>query len=183
MEFFIIKILAVIVPVVVLCLPFFPSKFNFSLASAGYSGKRRWRNIIFVAETFLVGSVLVCVASYIKKVCGWLLGTKAMLWLTNLIPDRLEYIHNVVTIIAVNFAVCVLFIFLKKTFRRILDAKLFNKDTDEPKKKKNKKNRKNAKKSDKDLSEKRLKQLRRNSVLVFGKNAKKKAENRRKSVA
>lgn len=176
MEFFILKVLAIAVPLAVLCLPFFPSKFNFSLASAGYSGKHRWRNIVFVLETFLVGSVLMYVAPYIKKVCVWLLGTKAMLWLTNLIPDKLEYTHNVVTIIAVNLAVCVLFIFLKKTFRKFLDAKIFKQDSDDGKKKKNKKTVKNIKKDIKDFSEKRLKQLRRDSMLVFGKAAKKKSE-------
>ncbi len=183
MEFFIFKILAIAAVLVVLCLPFFPSKFKFSLASAGYSGKDRWKNICFVLETFLVGSILLCIAPYVKRFLLWLFDTKAMQWLNNLIPDRFEYIAQVATIIVVNLAVCLLFLFIKKCLRTLLDSKVFKQVSEEDKnksKKKDKKGKKIAKdnRSDnaKDTSEKRLRQLRRESLLVFGKNRKKAAE-------
>lgn len=184
MEFFVFKILAIAAVLAVLCLPFFPSKFKFSLASAGYSGKERWKNICFVLETFLVGSMLLCLAPYLKRFLVWLFDTKIMRWLTNIIPDRLEYIADVVTIIAVNLAVCILFLFIKKSLRRLLDTKVFkdsgerqdDKKSGKKDKKKNKKTAAESSSESKDVSEKRLRLLRRDSVLVFGRNKRKAAK-------
>lgn len=181
MQFFIFKVFAIAAILAVLCLPFFPGKFRFSLASAGYSGKERWKNICFVLETLLVGSVILCFAPYIKGGLQWLFDTKLMRWINDFIPDRFEYIVSVTVILAVNILVCLAFVYLKKIVRALLDTWVF-KQSSEDKKDKKKKDKKKGKnkvtdeKDGNDKSEKRLKQLRRDSILVFGKKNKNKAE-------
>ena len=92
MQFFIFKVFAIAAILAVLCLPFFPGKFRFSLASAGYSGKERWKNICFVLETLLVGSVILCFAPYIKGGLQWLFDTKLMRWINDFIPDIIQHL-------------------------------------------------------------------------------------------
>lgn len=165
MRFLFIKILCMAAVIVAMCLPFFPGKFSFSLASANYPKKDRWRNILFVGETVVLGSVVLCVASLIKQFFGWLFSREFVLKLVDSIPDNVNYILDVITILISNIAICVIFLIAKKFFRAFLDKKVFTQQSTVSKNKKTSPPEKESKTQDR--SEKRLRSLRNKSVLVF----------------
>lgn len=180
MRFFIFKMIAIVAILLLTCLPFFPKKFKFSLASPGYTEKDRWKNICFVLETVLLGLVLLCIAPFIRNGLDWFFNLGFMRWIVDLFPERFVYIVDVVVIIISNLLVCALFLFVKKLFRNFLDTKIYKgaavNPGDNKKKKAANKNKKTpqVQKNDKDCSEKRLQRLRRDSVLVFGRGQKNK---------
>ncbi len=178
MRFLLLKIVSVAAILLLLCLPFFPRKFKFSLASSGYTRSDRWKNICFVIETVILGSLLLCITPFIKNLLDWFFNLGFIRWLIDFVPGRFVYTVDVAVIIITNLIVCAIFLITKKNLRLILDAKIFKdstSDTDNDKKsgkgKKNKKNKKAVVGSDR-RSDKRLKQLRRDSVLVFGSSKK-----------
>ncbi|MBE6688493.1 MAG: hypothetical protein E7588_04330 [Ruminococcaceae bacterium] len=176
----ILKIIIIAITLAVLCLPFFPAKFRFSLASCGYDKKDRYRNVIFVLETLVVSCVLLCVAPLLKNVFDWFFGLGFMKWLVNLFPDRLVYAVDVFVLLITNIAVCVLFILAKKFSRKILDEKVFKNSSSGADNKKKDKKKNTAGSDSKDRSEKRLKLLRRESILVFSRITKSKKSLSRK---
>ncbi len=125
MKFLFFKILLMAAVLVIMSLPFFPGKYKFSLASAGYSKKDRWKNLMFVFETMLVSSVLLFVAPYIKYFLKWLLSLGFMKWLMAYIPERVTYAIDVAIVLIANLAVCLIFFAVKKVFRAFLDRKVF----------------------------------------------------------
>ncbi|MBR6593589.1 MAG: hypothetical protein IKK83_00185 [Clostridia bacterium] len=177
MAWVLLKIIAIIAILLLMCLPFFPAKFSFSLASKSYDGKERWKNLWFVIETAIVSVFLVTFAPYIKNALEAFFNLGFMQWLKDLLPERFVYSIDVVVLIAVNLGICFLFLFFKKLLRIVLDRLIrtgggsSNLGTG-----KNKGNQKqfspNKKTGGKDVSDKRLRILRKNSVLVFGKGKK-----------
>ncbi len=169
-----LKILAIIVILALLCLPFFPHKFSFSLASVGYTKSRRWRNICFVLETIFLGLLLLCFAPLLKNLLDWLLKLGLLSWLIGLIPARAVYTVSVAVIILSNLIIAYIFLVAKKILRAFLDSTFFknsknsSEDTSDKKRKKITSPPQNAgEKKNRDSFLKRLKLLRRDSVLVF----------------
>lgn len=177
MRFLLLKIVGILAILVLLCLPFFPMRFKFSLASPGYDKKDRWRNICFVIEVLCIATVLLWVTPYIKNAFNWFFDLGFMRWLVDLIPDRLVYGIDIIVLIATNIGICLVILMLKNILRAILDDRVFKNyvPSSSAKKKKKKKNKNAEEKAKKHAMEKRLKQLRRESVLVF-RNHKKTAE-------
>jgi len=184
MNFLIVKLLLMALVLFLLSLPFLPWRVKFTLFSGSYEKKRNWRNIAFVLEAMVVGSVLLCVAPLLKGLCDWFFQLKLMEWVMNHMSDRAQYVIEAVGIIVLNFVLGFLFVILKKIFRAILDAFVFRNDPEDLERKEKKKQKKNNKKNKKARAEarqqekqkqeqrKELRQLRRDSVLVFGKGKK-----------
>jgi len=171
----ILKVLIILAMLIICCLPFFPRKFRFSLAYHGYEGKDRWRNIAFVIETLVVCLVLLCIAPLLKNVFDWFFGLGFIKKLLGFLPDRLVYVIDVLVIFVTNILAYVVFFAAKGIFRKILDDKFFKTSASSADKDKKKKDAKPEASGDKkDRSEKRLKLLRRESVLVFSRDKKSK---------
>lgn len=180
MNFLIFKILFMLLVLFLLSLPFLPWKGGLTLFSLRYEKKHTWKNIAFVIETILVGSLLLCLAPLLKAFFAWFFELRWVEWLLGFLSDRTVYTADVIVVLALNFFLAFFFCCTKKFCRDILDATVFKNSSDEEEedekkskklwnKKRKAKNR--ARYQQKNLAEKRkdLKQLRRESVLVFGK--------------
>ena len=143
MNFLIVKLLLMALVLFLLSLPFLPWRVKFTLFSGSYEKKRNWRNIAFVLEAMVVGSVLLCVAPLLKGLCDWFFQLKLMEWVMNHMSDRAQYVIEAVGIIVLNFVLGFLFVILKKIFRAILDAFVFRNDPEDLERKEKKKQKKN----------------------------------------
>lgn len=171
MMFFLLKIVCMLIVVLLFCLPFFPRKFRFSLAALGYDGADRWKNLLFVIETGLLVVVFLSLAPLINGFFNWFFELGAIKWLIDQIPGRVTYVINVVKILASNLLSCLVFFVVKNVLRRFLDKKVFKQSASNDRHTANDKKKRPAKPrtddSTSDRSEKRLRLLRRLSVLVF----------------
>lgn len=165
MRFLFLKILCIAAVAVAMCLPFFPGKFKFSLASVNYGKNERWKNILFVCETVALGSVILCIASLIKQFFSWFFSLEFILEIADFIPDNVNYTFDVITILITNIFVCIIFLFVKNFLRTFLDKKVFTQQNSVSKTQNKKAPKKENDKPDR--SEKRLRSLRHKSVLVF----------------
>lgn len=177
MIFILLKVLAIAIILAVLSLPFWPYKFSFSLSSVGYRHEYKWRNICFFIESLLLAFIIVCFAPLIKNLFDWLFGLGFVKWFTKFIPKRVTYAVSVLIIIASNILITAIFVGVKKFFRSVLDRTVFKNTPiiNNTKDKKRKKSKIEPSKKDKDSMLKRLKQLKRDSILVFKNEKKKKA--------
>ena len=171
MRFLLLKALLIAAILVIISLPFFPSKFKFSLSSMSYKKEERWKNILFVAESFVLSTVLLCITSLLKQFYLWFFNLKFMLRLLDGASVKNNYITEVIVILLSNVAAGIIFIVAKKVFRYILDTKVFTKQNGNIiNKKPNVAKKQKPNENKQDRSEKRLRSLRQNSVLVFGEN-------------
>lgn len=168
MRFILLKIVVMAAVLVAMSLPFFPSKFRFSLASVSYNEEHRWRNILFVAESALLSSVLLCIASVLKQMYVRFFNLEFMRKLLDGVSARNNYMVQVIVILLANLIVCAVFFIAKKIFRDFLDRKFFEQENDKANREKTKKKKVGKSVTDQpDRSEKRLRLLRKKSVLVF----------------
>ncbi|MBQ9975787.1 MAG: hypothetical protein IJP16_04685 [Clostridia bacterium] len=166
--FFTLKILAILTVMVIFSLPFFPSKFSFSLAHEGYDKPRTWRNLAFVFESGLVGFLILCVAPLIKNLLHRFFALKWIKFLVDrFVGERIEYCFDVLVVIASNLVIIWCFLIVKRIVRALLDKLVYNETRDSNKKDKKRKQKKdkNKKKDERDTSEKRLRRLRADSVI------------------
>jgi len=168
MRFLLLKIVIMAAVLVAMSLPFFPSKFKFSLASVSYNEEHRWKNILFVAESALLSSVLLCIASILKQLYVRFFKLEFIQKLIDGASVRNNYIIQVIVILLANLVVCVVFFVVKKLFRDFLDKKFFEHQSGKTNTNKTKKKKVAKAVTDQpDRSEKRLRILRKKSVLVF----------------
>lgn len=171
MRFLLLKALLMAAILVIISLPFFPSKLKFSLSSMSYKKEERWKNILFVAESFVLSTVLLCITSLLKQFYLWFFNLKFMLKLLDGASVRNNYITEVIVILLSNIAAGIIFIVAKKIFRYILDTKVFTKQNGNIiNKKPNAAKKQQTNENKQDRSENRLRSLRQNSVLVFDEN-------------
>lgn len=179
MSFAIIKIILMLLVLFLLSLPFLPWKIKFTLISDRYEKKENWKNIAFVIEAMVVGAILLSVAPLLKIFFKWFFGLKFMQWVLDKIPGRTQYTVEAIIILALNFILAFLFVYVKKFSRGILDKFVFkeqkNPEEDEKKAKKKKqkqrrkaKNRARHQQKNDPQQRKDLKKLRKDSILVFG---------------
>ncbi len=171
MRFLLLKALLIAAILVIISLPFFPSKFKISLSAMSYKKEERWKNILFVAESFVLSTVLLCITSLLKQFYMWFFNLKFMLKLLDGASVKNNYITEVIVILLSNVAAGIIFIVAKKIFRYILDTKVFTKQNGNIINKKPSVAKKQQTTDNKqDRSEKRLRLLRQKSVLVFDEN-------------
>ena len=168
MNFVFLKFLCIILNLIVLSLPFFPRKFGFSLASMSYEKKESWKNILFVAETAFLSGIMLSLAALLKKAYLWFFNLNFMLRLIDGASVRKNYLTEVLVIILSNITICMIFFIVKSVFRKFLDEKVFESGGNNSNKKNSKGNQKKVVADEIDKSEKRLRLLRKKSVLVFG---------------
>ena len=103
MNFLIFKILFMLLVLFLLSLPFLPWKGGLTLFSLRYEKKHTWKNIAFVIETILVGSLLLCLAPLLKAFFNWFFELRRVEWLLGFLSDRTVYTADVIVVLALNF--------------------------------------------------------------------------------
>lgn len=177
MNFFIIKVLCLLVVLFLLALPYLPWKIGLTLSSSRYNKKNSWKNIAFVVETLLLGGILLGLAPLIKAFFLWFFDLGFMKWLLGKLSAKTTYTLEALVMLVLNLSLAFLFVIAKKFFRGILDKYVYKSEPEEEDENDKKKQRIRKRKAKSRALHKQklqkqtlknLKRLRKESVLVFG---------------
>lgn len=173
----IIKIIGIIAISALLCLPFLPLDRFFTFYAKSYKGIGRRNNLVFVAATCIEVFFISWFAPLVVNLVNWIKDLGFVEQILKKIPDRIEYIVDVITLLSINLLLCAILLGAKKLTRTFLDKKVFIEAADAPLIHKEKKTRADKKSKDikrKESEDKRIVSLRKHSVLIFGRLSSKK---------
>lgn len=176
MSIAILKIIGILVITAVLAAPFLPFNRFFSFYQTSYKTKYRRNNLVFVALTSVEIFVICFLLPPIINLINAIKGLGLIEWVASFVPERIGYVVSAITLLLCNVLLCVVLLGVKKLVRTILDKKVFIEAAvyERSSQKNTSKSKKNKKNKSKNVNyEKKLRTLRKNSVLVFTQKKKK----------
>ena len=164
----ILKIIGILVIISIIAAPFLSLNYSFSFFKTSYKSKYRRNNLVFVVltsiEIFIICFLFPPLINIVNAIRDW----GFIEWIASKVPDRIEYAVSTITLLLFNILLCVALLIVKRLVRIILDKKVFVEAAlYESSFKKSAKKTTKKKNSKKESSEKKLRALRKNSVLVL----------------